>query len=227
MDRKRPVLGGSVRFPQYLGWSWTGCGPRLPVLGAKNRTELDLRTLPQFVYQYPDAHPNLEIFTHSESQVEHTTFSLPMFILLHSILKRGGGVVERDEGRGKWWRGNGGVREGEGGGLMDGEGGRWWWMVRVGDSDGWWGWGWGSKGGRMCDGGMREWCTVEEEQWSSPWLVVACVHWYACNTVEVSAKCKTQHKTKVKASELNSVGLSGSESARQRFFGLLEVRDVE
>ena len=45
MDRKRPVLGGSVRFPQYLGWSWTGCGPRLPVLGAKNWTELDLRTL--------------------------------------------------------------------------------------------------------------------------------------------------------------------------------------
>ena len=45
MDRKRPVLGGSVRFPQYLGWSWTGCGPRLPVLGAKNRTEPDLRTL--------------------------------------------------------------------------------------------------------------------------------------------------------------------------------------
>ena len=45
MDRKRPVLGGSVRFPQYLGWSWTGCGPRLPVLGARNRTELDLRTL--------------------------------------------------------------------------------------------------------------------------------------------------------------------------------------
>ena len=45
MDCKRPVLGGSVRFPQYLGWSWTGCGPRLPILGAKNRTELDLRTL--------------------------------------------------------------------------------------------------------------------------------------------------------------------------------------
>ena len=45
MDRKRPVLGGSVRFPQYLGWSWTGCGPRLPILGAKNRTELDLQTL--------------------------------------------------------------------------------------------------------------------------------------------------------------------------------------
>ena len=45
MDCKRLVLGGSVRFPQYLGWSWTGCGPRLPVLGAKNRTEPDLRTL--------------------------------------------------------------------------------------------------------------------------------------------------------------------------------------
>ena len=45
MDRKRPVLGGSVRFPQYLGWSWTSCSPRLPVLGAKNRTELVLRTL--------------------------------------------------------------------------------------------------------------------------------------------------------------------------------------
>ena len=45
MDRKRPVLGGSVRFPQYLGWSWTGCGPRLPIFGAKNWTEPDLRTL--------------------------------------------------------------------------------------------------------------------------------------------------------------------------------------
>ncbi|KIK05837.1 hypothetical protein K443DRAFT_90649 [Laccaria amethystina LaAM-08-1] len=40
MDRNRPVLGGPVRSPQY-----TGCGPRLPVLGAKNRTELNLQTL--------------------------------------------------------------------------------------------------------------------------------------------------------------------------------------
>jgi hypothetical protein len=45
MDRKRPVLGGPVRSPQYLGRSWTGCGPRLRVLGAKNRTEPDLKTL--------------------------------------------------------------------------------------------------------------------------------------------------------------------------------------
>jgi hypothetical protein len=45
VDRKRPVLGGPVRSPQYLGWSWTGCGPRLRVLGAKNRTEPDLKTL--------------------------------------------------------------------------------------------------------------------------------------------------------------------------------------
>ena len=43
----------------------------------------------------------------------------------------------------------------------------------------------------------------------------------------MSAKCKTQHKTKVKSLELNSVGLSGSKSARQRFFGLLEIRDDE
>jgi hypothetical protein len=45
MDRKRLVLGGPVRSPQYLGRSWTGCGPRLRVLGAKNRTEPDLKTL--------------------------------------------------------------------------------------------------------------------------------------------------------------------------------------
>jgi hypothetical protein len=45
VDRKRPVLGGPVRSPQYLGQSWTGCGPRLPILGAKNRTEPDLKTL--------------------------------------------------------------------------------------------------------------------------------------------------------------------------------------
>jgi hypothetical protein len=45
VDRKRPVLGGPVRSPQYLGRSWTGCGPRLRVLGAKNRTEPDLKTL--------------------------------------------------------------------------------------------------------------------------------------------------------------------------------------
>jgi hypothetical protein len=45
MDRKRPVLGGPVRSPQYLGQSWTGCGPRLPILGIKNRTEPDLKTL--------------------------------------------------------------------------------------------------------------------------------------------------------------------------------------
>jgi hypothetical protein len=45
MDRKRLVLGGPVRSPQYLGWSWTGCGPRLRILGAKKRTEPDLKTL--------------------------------------------------------------------------------------------------------------------------------------------------------------------------------------
>jgi hypothetical protein len=45
VDRKRPVLGGPVRSPQHLGRSWTGCGPRLRVLGAKNRTEPDLKTL--------------------------------------------------------------------------------------------------------------------------------------------------------------------------------------
>jgi hypothetical protein len=45
VDRKRPVLGGPVRSPQYLGRSWTGCGPRLRVLGTKNRTEPDLKTL--------------------------------------------------------------------------------------------------------------------------------------------------------------------------------------
>jgi hypothetical protein len=45
VDRKRPVLGGPVRSPQYLCWSWTGCGPRLRVLGEKNRTEPDLKTL--------------------------------------------------------------------------------------------------------------------------------------------------------------------------------------
>ena len=40
-------------------------------------------------------------------------------------------------------------------------------MVRVGESDG----GRGSNGGRVSDGGMREWCGVveeEEEKWSSP-----------------------------------------------------------
>ncbi|KIJ91411.1 hypothetical protein K443DRAFT_115057, partial [Laccaria amethystina LaAM-08-1] len=36
---------GPVRSPQYLGRSWTGCSPRLRVLGAKNRTEPDLKTL--------------------------------------------------------------------------------------------------------------------------------------------------------------------------------------
>jgi hypothetical protein len=45
VDRKKPVLGGPVRSPQYLHRSWTGCGPRLPVLGTKNRTEPDLKTL--------------------------------------------------------------------------------------------------------------------------------------------------------------------------------------
>ena len=49
------------------------------------------------------------------------------------------------------------------------------------------------------------------------------LRWYAWNAVEVSTKCKTQHKTKVKALELNSIGLSGSKSVRQRFFGLLKV----
>jgi hypothetical protein len=45
VGRKRPVLGGPVQSPQYLGWSWTGCGPWLRILGEKNRTEPDLKTL--------------------------------------------------------------------------------------------------------------------------------------------------------------------------------------
>ena len=44
-DRLGPVLLGPVGSTQYMGRSRTGCGPRLPVLGAKNRTEPDLRTL--------------------------------------------------------------------------------------------------------------------------------------------------------------------------------------
>ena len=45
MDHKRLVLGGSVQFPWYFGQSWTGCGPWLRVLGAKNWTQLNLQTL--------------------------------------------------------------------------------------------------------------------------------------------------------------------------------------
>jgi hypothetical protein len=45
VDCKKPVLGGPVRSPQYLCQSWTSCGPWFPVLGAKNRTEPDLKTL--------------------------------------------------------------------------------------------------------------------------------------------------------------------------------------
>jgi hypothetical protein len=45
VDRKRPVLGGPVQSPQYLGRSWTGCSPQLRALGAKNQTEPDLETL--------------------------------------------------------------------------------------------------------------------------------------------------------------------------------------
>jgi hypothetical protein len=45
VNRKKPVLGGPVRSPQYLGRSWTGCGSQLRVFGAKNRTEPDLKTL--------------------------------------------------------------------------------------------------------------------------------------------------------------------------------------
>jgi hypothetical protein len=45
VDRKRLVLGSPVRSPQYLGQSWTSCGSWLCVLGTKNQTELDLKTL--------------------------------------------------------------------------------------------------------------------------------------------------------------------------------------
>jgi hypothetical protein len=60
VDRKRPVLGGPVRSPQYLGRSWTCCGPRLRVLGAKNRTEPDLKTLFRAV-DWEDFQENLAI----------------------------------------------------------------------------------------------------------------------------------------------------------------------
>ena len=69
-----------------------------------------------------------------------------------------------------------------GGIVMDGGGGGEWWR--------------GSKGGRMSDGGMREWCGgVEEEQWNSPKLVGACVClWvlatiHACSFLMVGSHC--------------------------------------
>ena len=42
IDCERPVLGGLVQFPEYLGQSWTSCSPWLPVLGAKNWSKPDL-----------------------------------------------------------------------------------------------------------------------------------------------------------------------------------------
>jgi hypothetical protein len=64
VDRKRPVLGGPVRSPQYLGRSWTGCGPRLRVLGAKNRTELDLKTLVTSQVQFKHTKYNFNAAKH-------------------------------------------------------------------------------------------------------------------------------------------------------------------
>ncbi|KAF8234746.1 hypothetical protein L208DRAFT_1260316, partial [Tricholoma matsutake] len=45
LNRLGPVLIGSVVVLPNWVTIWTGCSPRLPLLGAKNRTELDLKTL--------------------------------------------------------------------------------------------------------------------------------------------------------------------------------------
>jgi hypothetical protein len=45
MGHKILVLGSPVWSPQYLGWSYTGCSPWLPVLGVKNWTKHDFHTL--------------------------------------------------------------------------------------------------------------------------------------------------------------------------------------
>ena len=45
MDCKRLVLGGLVRLPQYLGWSWTSYSPQLHISGARKWTDLNLWTL--------------------------------------------------------------------------------------------------------------------------------------------------------------------------------------
>ena len=42
IECERPVLGGLVWFPKYLGQSWTSFSPWLPVLGAKNWSKSDL-----------------------------------------------------------------------------------------------------------------------------------------------------------------------------------------
>jgi hypothetical protein len=73
VDRKRPVLGGPVRSPQYLGRSWTGCGPRLCVLGAKNRTEPDLKTLDRFVSWVGEGRDGMRGRTMTTTTIRHHT----------------------------------------------------------------------------------------------------------------------------------------------------------
>jgi hypothetical protein len=69
VDHKRPVLGGLVWSPQYLGQSWTSCGPLLRVLGAKKRTEPDLKTL---VVGSPQGHMAQPHIMQGETSSIHT-----------------------------------------------------------------------------------------------------------------------------------------------------------
>jgi hypothetical protein len=77
VDRKRPVLGGPVRSPPYLGRSWTGCSPRLRVLGTKNRTELDLKTLAMSCFFHPPTTSHHVALPPTTSPCLHTSFNRP------------------------------------------------------------------------------------------------------------------------------------------------------
>jgi hypothetical protein len=71
INRKRPVLGGPVQSPQYLGRSWTGCGCGCPIWRSKNRTGPDFRTLSamDLVLLNPpeDAHKLSQVATNTEN----------------------------------------------------------------------------------------------------------------------------------------------------------------
>jgi hypothetical protein len=54
-NRLGPVLSGSVAVAPKIGNRNRGCGCRLPILGAKNRTEPDPRTL--FFSDWVDLNP--------------------------------------------------------------------------------------------------------------------------------------------------------------------------
>ena len=77
INQKRPVLGGPIQSPKYLGQSRTGCGCSCPIWKSKNQTGLDLQTLVVMLAHWTLGSPSV-------STLRQNNPVLPLIVLLGS-----------------------------------------------------------------------------------------------------------------------------------------------